>query len=92
MPDVGQIFSGTCYERPAKHSVIFALIGALTSAISNSADTIGLTELNNVCEYVSKLPRDFSALFLHDLRLVEGLDSKLAKCPAVNKMVTKYGV
>lgn len=88
MPDVNDIFSGVCFEYPKSHDVVYALISALVARIASQSDEITAQQLENVCDYISHFPKDFVMLFVHDLRLVKGINKKLMGCYSLQRILS----
>lgn len=89
MPDTAEIFAGRCKEYPRSHDVIYALISALVSLIYNKYDSITMQELENVCGYVSALPKDFVMVFMKDISSIDGMKLRLMKCRAFQQWISK---
>ncbi len=89
MPNVSDILEGRCKEHPKSHDVLFALISALVSTVYNKHDSITLSELENICCYVSALPQDFVMVFMKDILAIDGLNMRLMKCRSFQRWATK---
>ena len=80
MPPVNEILKGRCKELPKTHDVMYALVASLTSLISEKGSEMTIDELNNLCDYVLKLPKDFCMSFMKDINRIQGINLKLMKC------------
>lgn len=79
LPSMADILSGR-YITPVKGAdVMYALISSLLACVSQRKETLTGRELENVCNYVSHFPADFSALFFRGMLKIEGMNLKLAK-------------
>lgn len=89
MPDIDEILEGRCKDYPKSHDVLYALVSALTSLIYNRYDRITLQELENVCSYVSALPKDFGMMFMKDISSIDGMNIRLMKCMAFRQWISR---
>ena len=80
LPPVNEILKGRCKELPKTHDVMYALVASLISLISEKGSEMTIDELNNVCDYVLKLPKDFCMSFMKDINRIPGMNLKLMKC------------
>jgi len=80
LPPVKEIIRGRCKELPKTHDVMYALVSSLTSLMIEKGNEMTIDELNNVCDYVLKLPRDFCMSFMKDVNRIPEMNLKLMKC------------
>lgn len=84
MPDLDEIFKGVCADFPRGYDTVYALISALIKRIHAYRDTVSTEELDNICTYVKRFPKDFMMLFVSDLKTIHGIESKLKNCVSLN--------
>lgn len=77
MPDINAILAGVCYDYPKSYDVLYALISALVAKMDSMGKSLSAEQFRNVCNYVSRLPKDFETLFKMDVRAVSGLRGHL---------------
>ena len=85
MPSVAQILSGRCTELPKTHDVTYALISALVLALRQRGEELSMECLNNACDYVQRLPKDFAAAFFQDLKALPAINRRLMKCESFQR-------
>ena len=90
LPDINEIFEGTCIEYPKKQQVLYTLISSLITAV-NERKYITDTELENVCNYASRFPPDFAMTFFNDLSNIEKLKTKLMKVRSLQRWLSRSG-
>ena len=89
MPSVSDIMAGVCREYPKSHDVTYALISSIISTLSATKENISQDELNNICDYIIKLPKDYVMAFVKDVMLIDGMDMKIMKCYSLQDWVIK---
>ena len=89
LPSIENIMIGKCKETPRSHDVMYALITSLVSFLIEKGSEISIDELNNICDYVLKLPNDFCMSFMNDIRKIEGLNMRLMKCVSFQNWFSK---
>ena len=90
LPGIEQIIDGCCTKYPKSADALFALVSGLTETISTRKDTISQLEIDNVCEYASRFPSDYAAMFYKDLDGIGEIKSKLAKCYSLQIWLSKH--
>lgn len=80
MPSVQKILAGTCRDYPKSHDVMFALVSALVATVRGLGESITQTQLENLCDYVMKFPKDFVMTFMKDILVLPGMNERLMKC------------
>ena len=86
MPSIDTIFKGCCAEKPKNSGVLYALVSGLVSRIKPD---IAIEKLDNACSYMMQFPRDYLTMFLCDIKEIEGINEKLARCPSVQYELSK---
>lgn len=89
LPSVEQILSGRTSRYPSSYDALVALTSSLVCVIRSLKDKITQQELENVCAYVLKFPKDFAMTFYNDLNSVEEIRLKLMRCPSCQKWFSK---
>ena len=82
LPDVDLIIQGEESDIPRSPDVLHAIVASVTASIRQHSEDISISELENVFEYILSFPSDFIALFVKNLRDIEGLNLKLMKVAA----------
>lgn len=90
LPDTEKIFEGSCQVYPKTADALYALVTGLTEAVYRRRKNISQLETDNVCEYASKFPSDFGAMFFRDLKNIKELNIRLMKCHALQVWLTKH--
>lgn len=80
LPSAEEIRRGVCREYPRTQDALFALSASLTEAVLRGGDALSLTELDNICAYVSRFPADFALAFFQDLNRFEPVRLRLMQC------------
>lgn len=89
LPAAEEILSGKCTAQVKGIDVMYALISSLLTCISQRSGTISGRELENVCNYISRFPADFSSLFFRGLLKIDGMNLKLMKVSAFSIWMKK---
>lgn len=89
MPPVDEILKGRCTTFPKTHDVMYALVSSLVALLYRKAETVSITELENVCKYVTKLPNDFCMSFMKDINRIKDMNLKLMKCKEFQVWLSK---
>lgn len=89
MPNVEDIINGKCKELPKTHDVMYALIAALTAKLGSMGDSLTDEQLENVCLYAERFPKDFAYVFMKDISALKGFDQRLMKCHEFQKWLNK---
>ena len=90
LPDINEIFDGCCKTYPKTADALYALVSGITETVYSKRHTISQEEVDNICEYASKFPSDFGAMFFKDLNNIDDLIAKLMKCPALHSWLIKH--
>ena len=89
LPEVEDIIDGTCRNYPRSADALYALVSGLTEEVYRRRKTITQQETDNVCEYASKFPSDYAAMFFKDLNGIDELRPKLMKCYELQSWITR---
>ena len=89
LPDIDEIFEGTCTEYPKKQQVLYALISSLVTAVYERDVTDN--ELENICDYATRFPPDFAMTFYKDLSNIVKINAKLMKVRALQRWLSRNG-
>lgn len=82
LPATADILTGK-HTAPVKGAdVTYAVISSLLACVKQHKDSITDRELENVCNYASRFPADFAALFFRGLLAMEGMNLKLVHVPS----------
>lgn len=92
MPSVKDILGGSCNTMPKSYDVMHALTSRLVTEVTTRAGDITVSELDNVCRYVMRFPKDFAMSFMRDINLIEEINKKLMKCQGFQTWLNKYGM
>jgi len=90
LPDIEQIIEGRCKTYPKSADVLFALVSGMTETVYRRRKNISQQETDNVCEYASRFPSDFAAMFFKDLNNIKELKPKLMKSYEFQSWLTKH--
>ncbi len=90
LPAVADILSGKHVALVKGTDTTYALISSLLTCIAQRSKCISERELENTCQYASRFPADFSALFFRGLLKVDGMNLKLMKVSAFNDWMKKH--
>ncbi|MBR3837737.1 MAG: AAA family ATPase [Clostridia bacterium] len=80
IPDPELILAGKSVELPRGYDVTYALLSALVARLGARGKNVTVEELEHVCFYVRRLPKDFALTFFRDIRCLPEMDGKLMKC------------
>lgn len=80
LPPIEEIVKGRCKDIPKTHDVMFALVSSLVALVAEKGAELSVDELNNICNYVIRLPKDFCMSFMKDINRVEQMNLRLMKC------------
>ncbi len=89
LPSTEEILGGVCRKYPKTHDALHALTTGLYVALRREKDTLTDEQLNNVCTYVSRFPKDFAAMFFKDLDCDYDFKFRLMKVPAFNRWLSQ---
>lgn len=89
LPPVDEIVKGKCKVLPKTHDVMYAMVSSLVSFVLDKGNEISIDELNNICDYVLKLPKDFCMSFMKDVNRIEGMNLRLMKCNSFQNWFSK---
>lgn len=89
LPDIDEIFAGRGKDCPKKPDVMYALVSSATYRILENPDRITDRNLENVCEYLKKIPIDFAARFYRDIMTSEELKLRLMNVPAYREWMKR---
>ncbi len=89
MPCIDDILEGRCNQYPRTHDVLYALISALVTKIKSVGDAITDRQLENVCSYVQRFPKDFVMSFMKDINSFKEINTKLMKCHTFQMWLNK---
>lgn len=78
LPAVEDILSGRYTKQIREMDVLYALVSSLLACAARRRDSLKSEELENLCNYASRFPADFSALLFRGLLQIGGMDRKLA--------------
>ena len=101
IPPLADIVKGCCNIYPKRMDVLHSLIKAIVSYVDgkerNGTESIGgkgipITELENICAYVSRFPADFATVFYRQLLKINGISLKLMKVDRFQFWVKKNGM
>ena len=79
LPPVADILKGRCTTMPKGHDVMFATVSSLVALLRSKGEEVTADELDNVCAYVTRLPRDFCMLFMKDIIRIPDMNLRLMK-------------
>ncbi len=88
-PPVEQILAGDCKLYPKTQDVLFALCSSIVAVVRDSAESVSVQELENVCIYARRFPPDFAFALFKDMHSIEKIRIKLMKCQALNSWLAK---
>lgn len=86
LPDINKIFSGEYKDVPTKTDIVYALSGAL---INNAAKETETDRINNMMNYLDRMPREIAFLVVSDCFLNKDLRLKIIKTEAWSKKFLK---
>ncbi len=89
MPSISDVLAGKCVELPKTHDIMYAMVSGLIEAIKNKGEELSVEELDNVCVYSTRLPKDFCMTFMKDLIIIPNINHKLAKCKGFQAWLSK---
>jgi len=89
MPPVSEIIKGRCKVLPKTHDIMYATVSSLVTLLRDKGDTLSVVELDNLCEYVTKLSRDFCMMFMKDVKRIKGMEARLIKCATFQGWLSK---
>ncbi|MBR7164801.1 MAG: AAA family ATPase [Clostridia bacterium] len=92
IPDPEMILAGKCTELPRGYDVTYALLSALEVKLRARGTKVTDAELEHVCFYVRRFPKDFALTFFRDLRQIPEMDGRLMKCQAFQSWLNKNKV
>jgi len=80
LPPISDIVKGKCHVIPKTHDVMYAMVASLTAVMFDKGDKLTIDELDNICDYAIRLPKDFCMSFMKDICRIEGMNMRLMKC------------
>ncbi|MBQ6885223.1 MAG: AAA family ATPase [Clostridia bacterium] len=89
LPAVEDVLKGRNFKYPRTSDALLAFVSSLVSAIHSYREEISVTELENACNYINKIPTDFAMMFYTDLNSIEEIRLKLMKCSASQEWYSK---
>ena len=90
LPNIKDIFDGTCNDIPRDTDVLYALISSMVIYAKRYKDD--LTKIENSIIYGEKLPADFSVVLFKDyMYLDENYKQKLLRIPAYTRWLKSRG-
>ena len=89
LPNVEVIRRGVCADYPKTQDALYALSASLTEAVLAGGDGLPLTELDNICAYVSQFPPDFALAFFQDLNRHEAVKLRLMRCRSLQSWIAR---
>ncbi len=90
LPDIEKIIDGGCGIYPKTSDALYALVSGLTEAVFNRRADISQQETDNICEYASRFPSDFGAMFFKDINNIEEIRPRLMKSREFQSWLTKH--
>lgn len=90
MPSITEILEGRCTEYPKQHDVMYALISALTATVRDQREVMTTERLDNVFDYIKRLPNDFVMSFIKDILEINGMNEKMMKCYGFQNWISKH--
>jgi hypothetical protein len=91
LPDLADIFAGTCSKYPKKADLLYALCSAVVYEVLRKEESISKAQLENVCAYCAKFPPDYAAMVFGELQAREALKMKLLNSAAYTRWLKAYG-
>lgn len=88
MPSVSDVVSGRSTELPKSHDMMFAMVSGLVAAIRDKGNELTVDQLDNICTYVIRLPKDFCMSFMKDITHIPDMNMKLMKCHGFQKWLS----
>ncbi len=89
MPSIQDVIAGKCTELPKTHDVMYAMVSGLIAAIRDMGEKLSIEELDNICSYALRFPKDFCMSFMNDIMHLPELNLKLMKCQGFQKWLSK---
>ena len=80
MPPISEIVKGRCKELPKTHDVMYATVSSLVAVLNDKGDELTVSELDNICAYAIRLPKDFCMSFMKDANRIKDMNFRLMKC------------
>lgn len=89
LPPVKDIVSGRYTQLPRTHDVMFATVSSLIAYLIEAGESISVDELNNVYDYVIRMPNDYCMSFMNDASRIPDMKSRLMKCSSFQSWMNK---
>ena len=90
MPPIKDVLSGKCRELPRSHDIMYAMVSAFVSLLQREGDRLTESELDNLCSYLVRFPKDFVVTFLKDATAIPEMDHLLMRCFSLQSWLSKH--
>lgn len=88
MPSIADVIAGRCMELPKTHDVMYAMVLGLVATIRDRGDELTVDQLDNICTYALRFPKDFCMSFMKDIAHMSKMNLKLMKCHGFQKWLS----
>lgn len=88
IPSVRDVIGGRSIELPKTHDMMFAMVSGLVATIRDKVEELTVDQLDNVCTYVIRFPKDFCMSFMKDIIHIPKINMKLMKCQGFQKWLS----
>ncbi len=89
LPEISDIINGKCKEYPQRHDTAFVLVSGIVARIKKDCEMLTNTQIENVWNYVQRLPNDFVMMFVKDIHNIAAVNKKLMKCYSFQQWLNK---
>ena len=88
MPSIADVIAGKRVEIPRTHDMMFAMVSGLVATIRDKGEELTVEQLDNICTYAMRFPKDFCMSFMKDITHISKMNLKLMKCPGFQKWLS----
>lgn len=90
-PSIDDILDGKCKEFPRSHSVMYEVVSSLIAKVQEKKENITDSQLENICVYIQKFPKDYITLFVCDMKIIAMRNKTVKNCYAFQELMKKNG-